>query len=150
MKQRKILIVLLLILGVSAIWLYAGTSSTAPELPQNVPVSAEQQKELKKLLDATMKIYRRHGEKGIRRLFGYTEEELIEFQCRDEINPVDASLEVLRQYGKNIKFQELTYTATTNSKHCFFITGKISDENKLQMSFVRNSKGYCLKYISEL
>ena len=108
MKQRKILIVLLLILGVSAIWLYAGTSSTAPELPQNVPVSAEQQKELKKLLDATMKIYRRHGEKGIRRLFGYTEEELIEFQCRDEINPVDASLEVLRQYGKNIKFQELT------------------------------------------
>ena len=111
MKQRKILIVLLLILGVSAIWLYAGTSSTAPELPQNVPVSAEQQKELKKLLDATMKIYRRHGEKGIRRLFGYTEEELIEFQCRDEINPVDASLEVLRQYGKNIKFQELTYTA---------------------------------------
>lgn len=150
MKQRKILILLLLILGVSAIWLYAGTSSTAPELPQNVPVSAEQQKELKKLLDATMKIYRRHGEKGIRRLFGYTEEELIEFQCRDEINPVDASLEVLRQYGKNIKFQELTYTVPPNSKHCFFITGKISDENKLQMSFVRNSKGYCLKYISEL
>ena len=150
MKQRKILIVLLLILGVSAIWLYAGTSSTAPELPQNVPVSAEQQKELKKLLDATMKIYRRHGEKGIRKLFGYTEEELIEFQCRDEINPVDASLEVLRQYGTNIKFQELTYTAPPNSKHCFFITGKISDENKLQMSFVRNSKGYCLKYISEL
>lgn len=71
-----------------------------------------------------MKIYRRHGEKGIRRLFGYTEEELIEFQCRDEINPVDASLEVLRQYGKNIKFQELTYTAPPNSKHCFFITGK--------------------------
>ena len=132
MKQRKILILLLLILGVSAIWLYAGTSSTAPELPQNVPVSAEQQKELKKLLDATMKIYQRHGEKGIRRLFGYTEEELIEFQCRDEINPVDAS------------------TAPPNSKHCFFITGKISDENKLQMSFVRNSKGYCLKYISEL
>lgn len=97
-----------------------------------------------------MKIYRRHGEKGIRKLFGYTEEELIEFQCRDEINPVDASLEVLRQYGKNIKFQELTYTAPPNSKHCFFITGKISDENKLQMSFVRNSKGYCLKYISEL
>ena len=64
MKQRKILILLLLILGVSAIWLYAGTSSTAPELPQNVPVSAEQQKELKKLLDATMKIYQRHGEKA--------------------------------------------------------------------------------------
>lgn len=113
--KKKIFLVLLFVLSASAIWLYAGSKSPEKVIKE-VPVSAEQQKELKKLLDATMKIYRRHGEKGIRRLFGYTEEELIEFQCRDEINPVDASLEVLRQYGKNIKFQELTYTAPPKLK----------------------------------
>lgn len=150
MKRRKILIVLLLVLGISAICLYAGTRSATPEMPQNIPVSAEQQKELKKVLDTTMKIYQKQGEKGIRRLFGYTDDELLEFQCRGNADPVSTSLETLRQYGRNIKLQEVTYAALPNSKRCFLITGKISDENRLQMSFVKNANGYCLEYISEL
>lgn len=148
--NKKFLWLLLFLLGASAVWLYADGSSDPTAVIKEIPVSAEQQKELKKLTDITLDLYSKKGEDGIRQLFGYSTAVLEEFRLREEVSPVDSSLEVLTQYGRNIKLADIKYTSPETSKHYFYVTGKVSGDNKLRITFAKRKKGYTIMRISEL
>ncbi|MBS1369010.1 MAG: hypothetical protein HPZ91_03540 [Lentisphaeria bacterium] len=142
----KIIVLSLLVCGALFAWIVTGRDKIDESLLlREIPVeSAEQQRELANLADKVLELHRTRGERALKRIFAYGDQELMMIQAESGTNPYRQSIDLLNSHrdAKQVSEpQAVTFAGNRSSR--YFVDAKLGENGTpVRFEFIKTKDAY--------